>query len=154
MSENLKLKNMCFVIHPGHPNAKTVKRDVVCYKTLTADRVSVMQGFTYKIGKRYALPEPFPNIRTFPTILWNGNSDKNNLRSTRQCRAINRDNEIHVGYHSYSSKKMLRERVRRTGYVPFRCTIPKGSTYYFNPDRHEYVSNGMKIVSQMKDFKR
>jgi len=134
---------MCFVIHPSHPNAKTAKRDVVCYKTLRHDRTSVIKDkdFKYRIGKRYRLPGTFPTIVKFPTIVW---------WKPLEHQIIDRDLEIHEGYHSYSSKKMLRERVRRTRYCPFRCTIPAGSTYYFNPSRHEYVSDSITVNEQIK----
>jgi len=122
---------MCFSVHQNHRQPKTAKRDIVCYKTLLKGNVSVIQDFKYRIGKRYVLAD--------------GLAD--GLHVTVNL-SLSMGGDIAVGFHSYSSMRKTKAHVSRMK-LPYRCVIPKGSTYYFNPSRHEYVSDSIKIVSKM-----
>lgn len=115
---------MCFFIHPKHQDLKIATKDIVCWKRLEVTGKNIespYQGTNYYIDSTKASP-----IEVF------GNS-------------------IHVGLHSYSIREQARIKKRKTGRYNeriFKAIIPKGSKYYYNPGRNEYVSNKLKIVSQ------
>ena len=116
---------MCFDIHDRHRAAKTAKKDVTCYKTLEKDRTSVHQNFKYRIGKLYRQPS---KLHVFA-------------------------GEINAGFHSYSSMSMLKRKMswNDDNLRSFKCVIPKGSTYYFNPSRHEYESDSIRVTNEKID---
>ena len=122
---------MCFYIDSRHPNKKEAKKDITCYKILFKNWVSIINCFRYIQEKIY--------------------SDYNALnveRGTFYARVINR------GYHSYSSKEIALNAYKTMVPVYVRivvkCIIPKGSYYYYNSKRHEYVSNKIKITDIIK----
>jgi hypothetical protein len=113
---------MCFYIHPKHPSKKIANRDIVCYKCLWDNFRSPHQCKFYKLNKLYRSPI------TIDT-LW--------------------DFTITRGLHSYSYKRFA---IRQMGYngILVKGIIPKGSKYYYNPDRHEYVSNQIILQEIIK----
>lgn len=116
---------MCFYIDSKHPNKRKAKKDINCYKILCKSWHSSIQGFQYVPGKTY--------------------SDDDALKCTRWYI-----NEIHRGYHSYSSKKaalrVYNSIFIKNSRIIVKCIIPEGSDYYYNSQYHEYVSNKIKII--------
>lgn len=105
---------MCFLIHHKHQDPKIAKRNVVCYKYLTPNWSSMHQHFKYERGVVYET-ELVVNIYITGTI--------------------------HEGFHSYSKRKKFRHILTGSLFKQYKCVIPKGSTYYYNPEYEEYVSN-------------
>jgi len=108
---------MCFIIDAKHSEEKIAKKDIVCYKRLmispTGNFLSPYQLKPYKLN-----------------IL---------CRSKLELSSYN---TICVGIHSYSCKKKATSCLNRVYFeVLAKGIIPKGSRYYYNPIRHEYVSN-------------
>ena len=120
---------MCFYIHEKHQYKKIAKRDITCYKAINLtnkDNIfrSVFQNFKYIMGGIYKtyLSEPKRIGYSIPDL--------------------DVEFEINNGFHSYSNKKA----VEHDNYPPYvRCIIPKGSEYYYNPEKMEYVSNQIII---------
>ena len=55
---------------------------------------------------------------------------------------------VHNGLHSYTSLDMINWYKRRCEIV-LECTVPKGSTYYWNPFSQEIVSDRL-VIKQVK----
>ena len=105
---------MCFTISSNHPNKKIARRNITCYKYLKSDLSAPFNFYYYQLKQL----------------------NKTTIGETVQLNYIN------DGFHSYSNKKEV-----QPYFNPFcrevvvRCTIPKGSEYYYNEYRREYVSN-------------
>jgi hypothetical protein len=120
---------MCFIKHPKHLNVKVAKKDITCYKILIkisgsnqySDRLrSMYRGFKYTTGKLYQDLNVFKNIKEHHVLIENG-------------------------YHSYvSSHPYLKEELYGRDKI-YKCTIPKGSLYFYSPSKQEYVSNQIII---------
>lgn len=112
---------MCFFIHPKHPEVKTAKRDIPCYK----NGYRIPTGFRplYQVAYRYVLGD-LNKIEN-----WTGPAVAHLFGDT-----------ISRGYHSYSNKKRLSR-----GYACVKCIIPKGAHYFYNPEDREYVSDQIII---------
>lgn len=112
---------MCFIVDKKRPDKMISKRDIVCYKVLTGNFASVIQGFQYELGKLYKGLIGSPRYNGFY-------------------------GEINVGFHSYSNKRRipLPEKYCNTR-ILVKYIIPKGSMYYYNSSVHEYVSNQIII---------
>ena len=110
---------MCFYISSKHPNEKIATKDIVCYKLLKQTLESPFYCKAYKLNKLYKTNLDEPNI-VFGCIF--------------------------RGFHSYSNKREgFKGHVSNYWYF-VKGIIPKGSKYYYNPVRHEYVSN--RIILQ------
>ena len=111
---------MCFYIHSKHPEPKTAKEDESCYKIGYLD--SIHNKFRSEIMKfSYQL---------------------NKVYSTK---IDGYGDVIRRGFNSFKTKKDALED-NTWGNDIVKCTIPKGATYYYNPDLQEYVSNKIKIL--------
>lgn len=115
---------MCFFIHKNHKEKKIANRDITCYKCLYNSFRSPYRGKLYKLNKLYK-----SSIYIDMTIC--------------MTPIITR------GLHSYSCKRFAISRMD-TWEILVKGIIPKGSKYYYNPDRHEYVSNQIIIKEQIK----
>ena len=109
---------MCFYIHSKHPDPKIAEEDKTCYK------YGLIIGETlrsYHQGFYYKFNKTY--------------SLKEKLTGS---------SAIYEGFHSITNKKQA---IAESGkeYV-VKCIIPKGATYYYNPDLQEYVSNKIKIL--------
>lgn len=120
---------MCFYIDPKHPKAKIAKKDIECFKTL--DEVEENNVLSYYSPYRY-----FEYI--FGVIY---HVNEFNLVGSRIFNTY----AIHKGLHSYSTLKRAKRKVFSYGVV-CKTIIPKGATYYYNSERHEYVSTQLIVV--------
>ena len=133
---------MCFYIQKGNVRPKIAKKDITCYKVFdngahgnqhgTFIR-SLYQFFSYKIGIKYELDGYINPIKD----LYTNNSI------------------IEVGLHSYTCLKHAEEKSIRLSWFNgrccvYKCIIPKGSTYYINTERKEYVSDQIIIEELVK----
>jgi hypothetical protein len=125
---------MCFFTHPKHLNVKVAKKDITCYKICEKVRGSnqhiykvrsYIREFEYITEKLYQDLDVFKNIKVY-----------NGTYST-----------IRKGYHSYSNNDKMNYFLYKDS-LHLKCTIPKGSLYYYNPDSQEYVSNQIIIHKQ------
>lgn len=113
---------MCFYIHNKHKKVKIAEKNITCYKRLENHSPkyfrSPIQKYKYEKGSLY-YEDSLGLRRGFPVI--------------------------EVGIHSYSTLEEARDNWTDYGYKIVKCTIPKGSKYYYNPDYSEYVSDHLKI---------
>jgi len=112
---------MCFVIDYKDSAPKIAKRNIVCYKILDNNLVSICFNFQYEIGKTY---KHIDLVATYEWGCYNAYIEK--------------------GYHSYI-------KIYNACYdnkVVVKCHIPKGAIYYKNKERNEYVSSQIKIVEK------
>ena len=118
---------MCFKVYGDHNAEKTAKRDIVCYKILKK---------SLQIVKLYHSP-----YRTTPYRLTKSNTF---IANVQKLQVVCFD-KINAGLHSYSNlKEAKREKDWNETIVKF--IIPKKISYYYNPDRMEYVSLELKFV--------
>ncbi len=111
---------MCFVIHKDHVRKKIAKQDILCYKTIFRDGSALIQDYIYEQG----VLNPMIKLK------------KDN------CFTVVK---IEAGYHSYSNsdvKPQVLQYSRLEEYDVYTAAfkIPKGTGYYFNPEKQEYVS--------------
>ena len=120
---------MCFKIYKNHPLPKYADKDIICYKVTDNNKIkennfiSIVKEFKYKYDTLYILDTPL-EIELI----------KHSEKKTEY--------NIEKGFHSYSNYN------NASGWIEcsiIKCIIPKGSTYYFNPVRQEYVSDKIKI---------
>jgi hypothetical protein len=119
---------MCFYIHPDQPNPKVATRSIRVWKRFRRDLTSPYQLFQYEHGKEYR-----SEMMAFPKF--------DGIRYL-----INRK-VIEQGLHSYSSriKAEYKGSFSRYEETIIECTVPKGSTYYWNPRSQEIVSDRLVI---------
>lgn len=120
---------MCFYIHPDYPNPLVAEQDIPCFKIGVEAKVMLGGGcFTSEFrGYVYELKKLQPKIEVCPSEdHW----------------------AIYKGYHSFSPDHPEAQFPFRADsvYCLVKCTIPKGSQYYFNPRDQEYVSS--RIIAQ------
>jgi hypothetical protein len=123
---------MCFFVSKskGYSKKKIAIADIVCYKLFPKRKrrgnqygsfvVSKHRCFEYKLGETYY--EDSMKIE----IDWYGQKI------------------INFGLHSFSSLTRAIENNWDTDII-LKCIIPAGATYYYNPDRSEYVSDYITI---------
>lgn len=110
---------MCFYIHPEHPEMKTAKRDIVCYKNGYRTPSGVFRPlyrcfYRYVLGELNKIEDWYVQVEAGACVF----------------------GRILQGFHSYSNKKQLSRR-----YAQVKCIIPKGAHYFYNPSDQEYVSD-------------
>lgn len=131
---------MCFYIHSKHKTAKIAKKDIICYKILSKFNTRLyLDNFIHEKGIY------FSSIKNY---IYNFNENKKYISNIKVENANywNNYNEcIHIGIHSYSSIKRCRS-YPYSRVVIVKCIIPKGSTYYYNPDKQEYVSDTIEFI--------
>jgi len=131
---------MCFYVQSKNKDPKIAKRDIVCYKIFRTNDIktkhvlSLYQDFKYRYGVLYELDGYINPI------------------TRNKSWGKGKEQIIEVGLHSYSSKRQAQKEIN--GYFVgrrkiYECTIPKGSTYYYNSDRKEYVSDQIIINKQI-----
>ena len=123
---------MCFEIHSRYPKPQVAKRDIVCYKSVFAEfndngedleYYSIHQSFVYETGTEYSLGKELK---------------------------VRDGLSIYEGFHSFSNKKKL-QHWNTDEYAHLKCIIPAGSTYYYNPNYKEYVSDRIRIVEEIDE---
>lgn len=123
---------MCFIIHEKHPKKKIARINKTCYKVMyrgqeKGEYISLYQWAKY--SKR---------------IIHTSEIDKPSYDGDGNL-------EITNGRHSYSDIVMARMfKDVEDERVIVKCTIPRGSEYYYNPTEQEYVSNQIKIIREVK----
>lgn len=121
---------MCFYIHNKHKEQKAATKDILCYKVLNG------------LGKK-TFYSPF-RVKRYD--LSPGKSFKSKLVIPYEGAAY-----INVGLHSYTVAKKARA-IRKNwddGKI-MQFVIPKGTRYYFNPAKKEYVSAAIKFKKIIK----
>lgn len=118
---------MCFYIHKDYPNELIAKRDIECFKILA----------TYP-----GVPETYSLFFDAIYFKKGGSSEyvtkqvKRFTFETIDCDTINE------GLHSYST--FIQAKNKKTSGKIYKCIIPKGTKYYYNPVKKEYVSLKLK----------
>lgn len=110
---------MCFVINKVHTSPKIAEEDIICYKVIGKNNISIHRDFNY-----------MPNV-TYPDV----------ALIPRKYEDEYDTNFIEEGYHSYSSLDFACDRCYRIKEKVVLMIIPKGATYYYNPICDEYVSS-------------
>jgi len=148
---------MCFYVDPRHPDEKTAKRDITCYKAGNVKEVWIMDSerklkithqflspyyyYLYDFEKLYRLPRSIrkrkisPNVRVVKCV-------KTTYRVLCPDGFV-----IYNGFHSYSNKAYIAPPYYMEGII-VKCTIPKGAKYYYNSYLKEYVSDSI-IINQL-----
>ena len=130
---------MCFYLYPKYTGVKIAKRDKTCYKkgkyvairrngkVFEHFQANVFYWFRYKPGVEVKMPD----------------GEKLTVE-----RLFNKNGVINAGLHSYDRLtprlKMIMN--QKGAYAVGQFVIPKGANYYYNPCRHEYVSDRIKLV--------
>ena len=123
---------MCFEIHPDYPEALIAKRDILCYKVLNQNKL------------RDDISSPFQLDPYF-------SKSSQDITVTKTVKKIQRfDSAIYEGLHTFSNYLRTWEWSRDTFGVYF-AIIPKGTKYYYNSNKKEYVSEKL-IVYRKKSF--
>ncbi len=129
---------MCFHIHNNHKEVKIAKKDITCYKLLVKRNpsdigifISPYRNYEYNFNKKtlYKVNNFIKTYKTYDTI------------------SIT---DITKGLHSFSSIKGLKDKHWLSTYnIAFKCIIPKGTKYYYNPDDKEYVSLALEFKERL-----
>ncbi|MFH1610529.1 MAG: hypothetical protein ABIA91_01435 [Patescibacteria group bacterium] len=124
---------MCFTVHHLHPKTKVAEKNIVCWKIL------------YKRNNKSPYHEFEYNLTKTNTITVKG-AKNNRLTSLTKKRRYGYP-KIDAGLHSYSSyhKAHLNSRYFTERKI-VQFIIPKGTKYYYNPYREEYVSLQLKYI--------
>lgn len=131
---------MCFEIHPDHSEVKVATEDIVCYKFFTP----------HTLGVDYVTP--FQRVRVPKKSLM-----ESELGQTDFDFRLDRS-WVSLGIHSLTTLDealAYRARVLSHSFITIyvKCVVPKGSTYYFNPDTNQYVSNKLQLGEEIKFVK-
>lgn len=123
---------MCFIVDKDNAEPKTAGRSIRVWKRFQVPKNSLTltspyRGHDYRVGELSTLNEPL-------------------LVETDFHPRINR------GFHSYSSLKTANARAW-TDEIIVECTVPKGSTYYWNPYKQEIVSD-LLLIKEIKPTRR
>lgn len=112
---------MCFFIDVYHQMVKTAKTNIVCWKRFDIGKgyCSPIQGFEYEGGIVYY-------------------EDQFNEHALYM---------VNTGLHSYSTEKEAK-REKYSDEKIVKCIIPKGSKYYYNSYKEEYVSDHLFIGTE------
>ena len=123
---------MCFIINDDFKEPLIAEEDIVCYKTcheslLIQDAyISILRGFIYEKGKRYDLDKP---LKIKLSDLFDSHIIEN-------------------GFHSFCTYDYAKDETYYFSLI-MECIIPKGSTYYHNPDFVEYVSDSIIVRKEI-----
>lgn len=138
---------MCFYLHKDHSEAKVADKDITCYKVLLN-----LPGNATSIMREISTPFLSPHKHE-PYEL-------NQLKEAKigdVKESIYRfKKKIDEGLHSHSVGLKGWNAVARplggNDLGLFKATIPKGATYYYNPDREEYVSNQLIVQKELNTY--
>jgi hypothetical protein len=122
---------MCFTIHPTHSEPLIAKKNIVCYKILQDDGLNKISPYYDEIYFKKGGSCEYVNkeIDDF--------SFSTNFETFERC--------INQGLHVYSSIKKANDEVDHLNESVYKCVIPKGTKYYYNPADNEYVSLKLKV---------
>jgi len=115
---------MCFHLGRKARKPKIAKRNIPCYKKVFIISNTIFDsyflGFRYESGRTY-------------TVAGFGYSGMDSDYP-----------EITTGFHSYSASRLFYD-----PYSIIKCYIPKGTEYYYDRTRKEYVSLSIRIVGRV-----
>ena len=125
---------MCFYIHEDHQEIKIAEDNILCYKhfhyNTSTHAVSSFEKFKYTFGELYVqvnLQWPLNNVR----------------------EKYDKIKVIEEGFHSYSELDAGTNEAITWGEPLHQCIIPKGSKYFYDPGRKQYVSNQIIIKEEI-----
>lgn len=140
---------MCFYIEQSNKSEKTASMDILCFKIVSAD-CSNWHGNLFDNHIKY------DRYKLYHAKYYDG-TRLSNLSVTSEYPDDTRK-IINEGIHSYSvnNKNGCSHLYTSVG-LNFRFikkvlffVIPKGSKYYYNSERYEYVSVNVKRISKKK----
>jgi len=122
---------MCFIISDkkNYSKERIAKRDIPCNKILLVKEDGKFDGIF-----NYAVPLYELNVVSYAK-----DESQEQMDSFRVYIGIHKS-EIFTGIHSYSRKRKLKIQWDSESEAIIYCRIPKGTKYYYNPSRKEYVS--------------
>lgn len=141
---------MCFIIDKKHKKEKIASKNIICYKILEMKNIKIKGIFSSPYQKFiYNFKEKTHYIANTNKLLKIDNQDYNN------------NIIIYNGLHSYSTIKNAELHKNNLSLIYddkveiFECIIPKGTKYYYNSERKEYVSLELKFKKRLTfDYKR
>ena len=124
---------MCFIIDSLHQEEKIATEDIVCYKLLSNKNLYYMQS-------------PVQNTKYWHRVF------KRNFVIKKSKLILYDSNAIEVGLHSYSTYDALISHWLYQDYKSnrriYNAVIPKGSHYYYDSVRNQYVSDTLKVFTK------
>lgn len=144
---------MCFVIHHNHTKPETASQDIHVFKLLSnyidGHQVRANRANTVLVAAKKAenygnpLPVHTPELRApyynhFIYVL--------GVEQSQEIGEVLHD-LIEKGLHSHGSQQRSDDfKIYDGSRQTFHAVIPKGATYYHNPDTMEYVSNKLTVT--------
>ena len=123
---------MCFYIDtcsPKYKNSIIADKDIVCYKLLDLEE------------EHYESPYQ-------SEFYFIENTKKKSVTKSTEFSCGYILDEINKGLHTYSNKKYAFSKLGNYSLpMVFKAIIPKGSEYYYNSERHEYVSTKLTVYT-------
>lgn len=119
---------MCFYIHPAHSEVKIAEEDIECYKILD----SVVINYPIMIS-------PYQKEVYFRK----GGSSEYVIKEVKKF-GFDETGNIHEGLHTHSTLETA-DNQRGWSERVYKAIIPKGTKYYYDPDKKEFVSLKLKI---------
>jgi hypothetical protein len=123
---------MCFKININYPEPLIADKDIECYKVLTPNST----------GKTRS---PFKNTIYHRNIYKKPNVKKSILFFIKNPI----EHTINYGLHSCSTLERAEYWRGYGGNKIYLAIIPKGSRYYYNPEKHEYVSKKLIVTNKI-----
>jgi len=133
---------MCFYIRNNKKSATlyVAKEDIACYKILESNLISPYRAYKYKFNKLVKAKLKIPK-----SLNKNGEYQFNLIS---YYRINERLLSIEKGLHSYvnysTALKNKNCRLFQDTKI-YKCIIPKGSEFYYDPVQKEYVSNQLIV---------
>jgi hypothetical protein len=117
---------MCFNIHPDYPDAIVAKKDIKVYKLL--------ENVRKENGRLFSGTSPYREYGWLQECIERAELEIDYNRSS--------EGEIHAGLHAYTTEFGASKLMRHDRSI-CEFTIPKGATYYINPEEEEIVADAM-----------
>lgn len=125
---------MCFykVDDGKYTDVQVAAEDIKCYKLLLySDKEQVISPYRYM-------------------LYFKKNSKVLSVTKRAKFSEYHEHNiEISEGLHSYSNKKWILKNTIYTDCI-YDAIIPKGTRYYYNKNRHEYVAEKLIVYNKIK----
>lgn len=117
---------MCFNIHSDYPDAIVAKKDIKVYK--------ILEDVRKENGRLFSGTSPYREYCWLQGCIERAELEISFSRSG--------EGEIHAGLHAYTTENEAYKSLRSDRSI-CEFTIPKGSTYYINPEDEEIVADTM-----------
>lgn len=128
---------MCFdkVMNGKYEDVQVATEDIKCYKKLYLS--------TY--GN---IISPYQGMKYFSV----NTKESKVIKKAKFVKNHKSHGTIYNGLHTYSNKKIA---LNNSGEKRlYDAIIPKGTKYYYNPSRHEYVSEKLIVYNKIKKIKK